>query len=44
MSKKMKVEALRAALVEGERSDASTPLDFDDFITRKRHGKKAAAT
>jgi antitoxin ParD1/3/4 len=27
---------LRAALVEGETSGASTPFDFDAFIARKR--------
>ena len=36
--KAMKVEVLRAALVEGERSGASTPFDFDAFIARKRQG------
>jgi antitoxin ParD1/3/4 len=34
--REMKVEALRAALVEGEQSGASTPFDFDEFIKRKR--------
>jgi hypothetical protein len=28
--------ALRAALIEGEKSGPSTPFDFDDFIARKR--------
>ena len=28
--------ALRAALVEGEQSGASTPFDFEAFIARKR--------
>ena len=32
----IKLEALRAALVEGEASGPSTPFDFDDFIARKR--------
>jgi antitoxin ParD1/3/4 len=36
------VEALRAALVEGERSGASTPFDFDDFVKRKRQRKGKA--
>jgi antitoxin ParD1/3/4 len=31
-----KIEALRAALVEGEASGSSTPFDFDAFINRKR--------
>ena len=44
--REMSVEALRAALVEGEQSGASTPFDFDAFIARKRQktkrGEKAA--
>ena len=44
--REMKVEALRAALVEGEQSGPSTPFDFDEFIDRKRQkskrGEKAA--
>ncbi len=31
-----KLAALRAALVEGEQSGASTPFDFEAFIARKR--------
>jgi antitoxin ParD1/3/4 len=31
-----KVEALRAALIEGEESGPSTPFDFEAFIARKR--------
>jgi len=31
-----KLEALRAALIEGEQSGAPTPFDFDEFIERKR--------
>jgi antitoxin ParD1/3/4 len=30
------LEALRAALIEGEESGASTPFDFEAFIARKR--------
>ena len=30
------LEALRAAIIEGERSGISTPFDFDAFIERKR--------
>jgi antitoxin ParD1/3/4 len=30
-----RVEALRAALIEGEESGPSTPFDFDAFIVRK---------
>ena len=31
-----RLEALRAALIEGEASGPSTPFDFDAFIARKR--------
>jgi len=31
-----KLEALRAALVEGEQSGPSNPFDFEAFIERKR--------
>ena len=31
-----KLEALRAALIEGEQSGVSTPFDFDEFIERKK--------
>jgi antitoxin ParD1/3/4 len=31
-----KLEALRAALIEGEDSGAATPFDFDAFVSRKR--------
>jgi antitoxin ParD1/3/4 len=31
-----RLEALRAALVEGENSGPSSPFDFDAFIKRKR--------
>ena len=34
--REIKVDALRAALVEGEESGASTDFDFDTFIKRKR--------
>ena len=34
--------ALRAALVEGETSGASTPFDFDAFVARKRNASFAA--
>ncbi|MFB8003685.1 type II toxin-antitoxin system ParD family antitoxin [Nocardia sp. NPDC056000] len=30
------LNALRGALDDGERSGASTPFDFDSFLTRKR--------
>jgi hypothetical protein len=40
MPENAKIEALRAALIEGERSGVSTPFDFDEFIVRKRRGKK----
>jgi len=35
----MKVEALRAALIEGEQSGPSTPFDFDRFLEEKRKTK-----
>ena len=31
-----KLQALRAALIEGEKSGPSTPFDFDAFIAGKR--------
>ena len=34
--RELKVEALRAALVAGEKSGASTPFDLEAFIIRKR--------
>ncbi len=33
------LEALRAALIEGESSGISTPFDFDAFIKRKRQDR-----
>jgi antitoxin ParD1/3/4 len=33
-----KLAALRAGLIEGETSGASTPFDFEAFIARKRMG------
>jgi antitoxin ParD1/3/4 len=32
----IKLEALRAALIEGEQSGPSVPFDFNDFLVRKR--------
>ena len=37
-----KLEAVRAALIEGEQSGASTPFDFEDFIARKRSMKTSS--
>lgn len=34
-AREAKVEALRAALIEGEQAGPSTPFDFDDFLARK---------
>ena len=31
-----KLQALRAALIEGEKSGPSTPFDFDAFVAGKR--------
>ena len=33
------LDALRAALIEGEDSGPSRPFDFDDFIARKRESE-----
>lgn len=35
----VKLTALRAALIEGEQSGPPTPLDFEDFVARKRNEK-----
>jgi antitoxin ParD1/3/4 len=34
------LEALRAALIEGEDSGPSTPFDFDAFIGRKKAARR----
>jgi len=34
-----RLEALRAALIEGEQSGPSTPFDFEAFIARKRESQ-----
>lgn len=34
-----KLDALRAALIEGEQSGPSTPFDFDAFIAQKHKSK-----
>ena len=34
-----KLQALRAALIEGEKSGPSTPFDFDTFVAGKRKPK-----
>jgi antitoxin ParD1/3/4 len=39
----IKIEALRAALIEGEESGPSTAFDFEAFIDRKR-GARARST
>lgn len=33
-----KLEALRAALIEGERSGTPTAFDFEQFVARKKAG------
>jgi antitoxin ParD1/3/4 len=38
-----KLSALRAALVEGEESGASTEFDFEGFLARKRANQSSAA-
>jgi antitoxin ParD1/3/4 len=35
-----KLQALRAALVEGEQSGPSTAFDFDDFLARKNAARE----
>jgi antitoxin ParD1/3/4 len=35
----LKIQALRAALIEGEKSGPSQPFDFDRFLDMK-HGRK----
>lgn len=35
-----KVEALRAALIEGEQSGPSAPFDFDAFLARKNSARE----
>jgi len=37
-----KLAALRAALIEGENSGPSQPIDIDAFIARKRAKKKTS--
>jgi antitoxin ParD1/3/4 len=37
-----KLAALRAALIDGEKSGPSTPFDFDAFIARKQKADTAA--
>jgi antitoxin ParD1/3/4 len=38
-----KIAALRAALIEGERSGASTPFDLEAFIRRSKKRGRAKA-
>jgi antitoxin ParD1/3/4 len=38
-----KLEALRAALIEGEQSGLATPFDFEEFLARKRRSFEAAS-
>jgi antitoxin ParD1/3/4 len=37
------LEALRAALIEGEQSGPSVPLDIESFIARKRNAQPPPA-
>jgi antitoxin ParD1/3/4 len=37
-----RLEALRAALIEGEQSGPSTPFDFESYIARKRKSRPSA--
>ena len=38
--RKVGMAALRAALIEGEKSGTSTPFDFKAFIARKQKGER----
>lgn len=38
-----KLEALRGALIDGERSGPATPFDFEAFIVRKRRRRRSSA-
>ena len=38
-----KLEALRAALIEGEESGLAVPFDYDAFVARKRARTSGAA-
>jgi antitoxin ParD1/3/4 len=38
-----KLDVLRAALVEGERSGPATPFDFDAFIDRKSRARTSSS-
>lgn len=38
-----KLEALQAALIEGEQSGPGTPFDFEAFIARKREAQPPAS-
>jgi antitoxin ParD1/3/4 len=40
--REMKIEALRAAIIEGEQSGPSKPFDLEEFISRKRRKKRGA--
>jgi antitoxin ParD1/3/4 len=40
--KEARLRALRAALIEGEKSGPSKPFDLEDFIARKRNGKRTS--
>ena len=35
----LKIERLRAALIEGEESGAPTPFDLDDFLNDMHRGR-----
>ena len=39
-----KLSALRAALIEGETSGASTPFDLDAFVAKKHRAKRPRRT
>jgi antitoxin ParD1/3/4 len=41
--REMKIEALRAALIEGEQSGPTRPFDGEEFISSKRQKRRRGA-
>lgn len=41
LEEQQKIDALRAAIIEGEESGPSRPFDFDAFIARKHRERNA---
>jgi antitoxin ParD1/3/4 len=40
--REMKIKALRAAIIEGERSGPSKPFDLEEFISKRRKKKRSS--